>query len=76
MDRHAYARRAAEPHIPTVEERLASLESWRSALRAALEDWVKEHNRVEKRKWETHAAAHEAMQDHIYALDQRLRRAE
>lgn len=76
MDRHAYARRAAEPHIPTVEERLASLEAWRKALREALEAWVKEHNGIERRKWETHNAAHEAMQDHIFALDQRIRRAE
>lgn len=76
MDRHAYARRAAEPHIPTVEERIASLETWRSALREALETWTREHNRIEKRKWEAHDAAHDAMQDHIYALDTRIRRAE
>lgn len=76
MDRHAYARRAAEPHIPTVEQRIASLETWRKAIQEALEKWVVEHNVRTKRKWETHDAAHEAMQDHIFALDQRIRRVE
>ena len=76
MDRRAYGRRAADTALPTTAERLASLEAWRKAFKEALEAWVVEHNRIEKRKWETHRADHDALTDHVYALDEKLRRIE
>lgn len=74
MDRTSYARRAAEPSPPTVEQRLASLETWAKGTRNALEVWVREHERRDKRWRETHAGDHEALSDHVYALDQQIRR--
>lgn len=74
MDRTSYARRAAEPNLPTVEQRLASLEAWNKGLRSALETWVLEHERRDKRWRETHAGDHDAMTDHLYALDAQIRR--
>lgn len=74
MDRVTDRERAAPPPLPTIEQRLANLESWAKSLRASLETWVLEHERRDKRWRETHAGDHEALSDHVYALDQQIRR--
>lgn len=76
MDRASYAQRAGPGPRPTMDQRLANLEMFARAVKGFLQGWTKDHKEEEARWRETHAAAHEALQDHVYALDQKIRRIE
>lgn len=76
MDQRSYHTRAAPgPDIP-LDQRVKRLERQFAELTAGIRTWVETHNKEQKRWRETHASDTDAMQDHLYALDQKVRSLE
>lgn len=76
MDQRSYHQRAGIAPDPPLDQRVKTLERLYADLAAGIRAWVEVHNKEQKRWRETHAADTDAMQDHIYALDQKVRNLE
>ncbi len=76
MPQTAPAEAQAAMDLRILRDRLDALEAEYERFRGSVRQWVQERVKAELRWRETHRASHEAMEDHLYALDAQIRRVQ
>lgn len=56
------------------EDQVRALEAQLDALTERVKSWTQAHANQSRKRWETHAEAHQAIETALHALDARLRR--